>query len=120
MASRTMENFTASEARVARALADGIASVFRRIAPVEGKAWLFGSRARGDARRGSDWDVLILLGKDKITAEDVDRVSYPIHEIGWDVDEMVNPVMYTMQEWESKKGTPFYENVKREGITLWA
>ena len=111
-------NFKANEAKAADALASGIAAVFRKIAPVDGKAILFGSRARGDAKQDSDWDVLVLLGKDRITASDQDTVAYPIHEIGWDIDEMVNPVMYTMREWESKRGTPFYENVMREGIAL--
>ena len=112
--------FTAMEAKAADALASGIAAVFRRIAPVDGKAILFGSRARGDARHDSDWDVLVLLGKDRITASDQDAVAYPIHEIGWEIDEMINPVMYTMRDWESKRGTPFYENVTREGVALWA
>ena len=110
--------FTANEAKAVDALASGIAAVFRRIVPVDGKAILFGSRARGDARHDSDWDVLVLLGKDQITASDQDIVAYPIHEIGWEIDEMVNPVMYTMRDWESKRGTPFYENVMREGIAL--
>ena len=110
--------FGANEAKAMDALASGIAAVFRRIAPVDGKAILFGSRARGNARHDSDWDVLVLLGKDRITASDQDAVAYPIHEIGLEIDEMVNPVMYTMRDWESKRGTPFYENVMRDGIAL--
>ena len=111
-------NVKANETETTKALASGIAAVFRKIAPIDAKAVLFGSRARGDARQDSDWDVLVLLGKDRITASDQDTVAYPIHEIGWEIDEMVNPVMYTMREWESKRGTPFYENVMREGIAL--
>ena len=110
--------FKEGKAGAAKALASGIAAVFRKIAPVDAKAVLFGSRARGDARQGSDWDVLVLLSKDRITASDQDNVAYPIHEIGWEIDEMVNPVMYTMREWEAKRGTPFYENVMREGVAL--
>ena len=59
-----------------------------------------------------------LLDKERITSDDMDEISYPILEIGWEIDEMVNPVMYTMRDWESKRGTPFYENVMREGIAL--
>lgn len=116
--SSIMVDTKANEVRAVDALASGIAAVFRKIAPVDAKAVLFGSRARGDASKDSDWDVLVLLGKDRITASDQDNVAYPIHEIGWEIDEMVNPVMYTMREWESKRGTPFYENVMREGIEL--
>ena len=116
--SSIMVDTKANEVRAVDALASGIAAVFRKIAPVDAKAVLFGSRARGDASKDSDWDVLVLLGKDRITASDQDNVAYPIHEIGWEIDEMVNPVMYTMREWESKRGTPFYEHVMREGIEL--
>ena len=44
-----------------------IKSTAKRIIPKNGKAILFGSQARGTAHEGSDWDVLILLDKDKIT-----------------------------------------------------
>ena len=33
---------------------------------------LFGSRARGDAREDSDWDVLILVDKERGTSQDID------------------------------------------------
>ena len=82
------------------------------------RAILFGSRARGDARYDSDWDVLILLDKDHITSEDMDSISYPIRELGWELDEMVNPIMYTSKEWERKSFTPFYKNVMKEGVSL--
>jgi predicted nucleotidyltransferase len=106
--------------KVREKLVCGIQAIMGRIAPITGKAILFGSRARGDARETSDWDILVLLDKDRITVRDMDEISYPIHEISWEIDEMVNPVMYTTRDWESKKGTPFYENVMKEGVALWA
>ena len=80
---------------------------------------MFGSRARGDARPDSDWDVLILLDKDRITRSDMDEVSYPVCEFGWGADMMVNPIMYTIRDWDARRGTPFYKNVMRDGIPLW-
>lgn len=47
------------------------------------KAILFGSRARGTEHEGSDWDVLILLDKPKVTLQDYDKYSYPLRELGW-------------------------------------
>ncbi len=117
--SSTTANFYCDDAKAATVLANGVSAIMKRAAPFRGKAILFGSRARGDAGPDSDWDVLILLDKEMITATDQDTIAYPIHEIGWKMDEMVNPVMYTVREWESKKGTPFYENVKRDGVSLW-
>lgn len=99
-------------------VAKGIASILRRKPDTTAQAFLFGSRARGDARSNSDWDILILLDKDRITSEDMDTISYPIRELGWELDEMLNPIMYTKKEWETKNFTPFYKNVMKEGIPL--
>lgn len=46
------------------------------------KILLYGSRARGTEHNESDWDLLILLDKDKIEDSDYDQISYPIVELG--------------------------------------
>ena len=99
-------------------LVTGIQAIMGRIAPISGKAILFGSRARGDATATSDWDILVLLDKERITSDDMDEITYPIRELGWELDEMVNPIMYTTKEWEKKRATPFYKNVMSEGVAL--
>ena len=38
--------------------------VAKEVMPVGSQVWLYGSRARGEAHKDSDWDVLILLDKD--------------------------------------------------------
>ena len=101
------------------ALANFIGETLSKAAPGKSRAILFGSRARGDARPDSDWDGLILLDKDRITRSDMDEVSYPVCEFGWDADMMVNPIMYTIRDWDARRGTPFYKNVMRDGIPLW-
>ena len=42
---------------------NAIRSTLSQIAPAGTKVVLFGSRARGDARDDSDWDILIILDK---------------------------------------------------------
>ena len=86
--------------------------------PAGGYALLYGSRARGDAHSGSDWDILIVLDKDKLLPEDYDTISYPLRELGWEIGEYINPVMYTVKEWEESKFTPFYHIVIDEAIRL--
>lgn len=46
--------------------------------PAGGKAILFGSQARGTARDDSDWDILIILDKEKLMAADYDNITYPL------------------------------------------
>ena len=79
---------------------------------------LFGSRARGDAREESDWDVLILLDKERITSQDIDDYSYPLRELGWDYNQCINTILYTKRDWESSIISPFRENVTEDGIRL--
>ena len=86
--------------------------------PKGGRAILYGSRARGDARKDSDWDILIILDKDTLDQSDYDNVSYPFVLLGCDLGQDINPIMYTTKEWESSRITPFYENVTRDGIVL--
>ena len=83
-----------------------------------GRAILSGSRARGDDRPGSDWDSFVLLDKERLALEDMDNITYPIRELGWNLNEMINPIMFTEKEWKAKSFTPFYKNVTKEGITL--
>lgn len=82
------------------------------------KAYLFGSRARGDARKDSDWDVLILLNKPHVTLEDYNKYSYPLWELGWNYDELINAVLFTEKEWKENNFTLFNHNVKADAIAI--
>jgi len=48
-----------------------LSRILERMRPLE--VWLFGSRATGLARLGSDWDLLVVL-PDEATEEDLDPV----------------------------------------------
>ena len=91
----------------------------KSIIPPGSEVILFGSRARGDARRDSDWDVLILLDKERITPQDIDDYGYPLWELGLDYNESVNTILYTKKEWRHDAANPFVENVTADGIRLW-
>lgn len=86
--------------------------------PSGSHALLYGSRARGDARPDSDWDILIILDKEKLTPEDYDRISYPLTVLGWEMGEYINPIIYTSEEWKQYRITPFYHNVMNDAIPL--
>lgn len=95
-----------------------IGKTARSVAPMAKRILLFGSRARGDAREDSDWDVLVLLDKDRIKLEDIDDVSYPLRELGWELGEDINTILYTVDDWNKNSFTPFYKNVEAEAIAL--
>ena len=83
------------------------------------KVYLYGSRARGTMQPDSDWDLLILLNKDKITAEIEKNVTYPLYDLEFEIGEVISPMVYSEKEWNSKRRiTPFYSNVMREGKLL--
>lgn len=86
--------------------------------PARTKVVLFGSQARGDARDDSDWDILILIDKDRINNTDFDNIAYPLIELGWKMGVMINPILYTYKDWKKRDFTPFYKNVEQEGIVL--
>lgn len=91
--------------------------ILHSVAP-DGKVILFGSRARGDAREDSDWDLLILLDKPQIEPSDFDKISYPLYELGWQEGEQFSPKLYTVKDWLKRSFTPFYKNIEKEGIVL--
>jgi len=77
---------------------------------------LFGSRARGDAEEGSDFDVLII----------VDRRTDDVRETVLDADvEMMNryeklfaALIYDESEWQKARSFPHAWNIEREGVVL--
>lgn len=86
--------------------------------PKDAKLLLYGSRARGDAKENSDWDLLILLNKDDLENTDYDKFVFPFTYLGWTIGEMIIPVVYSMKDWTENYYFPFCQNVERDKIVL--
>ncbi|MBQ2585308.1 MAG: nucleotidyltransferase domain-containing protein [Bacteroidaceae bacterium] len=97
---------------------DNIREVAKTTLPKGSSLLLYGSRARGDASKDSDWDLLILLDKPELSESDYDNISFPFTMLGWNIGELISPQMYTKKDWESISFLPFYKNVEHDKIVL--
>jgi predicted nucleotidyltransferase len=80
---------------------------------------LYGSFALGDNKEFSDIDILILLDQEKITYSDETRIKYPLYDLEYDTGNVISQLIFTKNDWETRHSvTPFYKNVKREGVLL--
>ena len=75
---------------------------------------LFGSKARGDHQKDSDWDLLVLTDKQR-TVELERKLRYSIYEIELEYLQPVSAIILNKLEWGDMKITPFYHNVTVEG-----
>jgi predicted nucleotidyltransferase len=83
------------------------------------KLILFGSRARGDAGRYSDIDVVVVL-KDDADEQDFDYVSDCAWEAGFEYGIVIVPVVFTKNEWENgpERYSLLAQAVEKEGVPI--
>jgi len=82
-------------------------------------AYLFGSRARGDFRSDSDWDILILVDSIQVTNEIEDKFRDGLFDIEIDSGQIISMFIYPKEYWKSTLVySPLYKKVNKEGIQL--
>ena len=80
---------------------------------------LYGSRARGDAKPDSDWDLLLLTEKNKFSFQEEMEIRTPITLVELEIGEMISLQIYNKMEWNSKYYfTPYFENIQQDGIRI--
>ena len=79
---------------------------------------LYGSRARDDAREDSDWDVLTIVDKPRLSLKDRGNIQFPVWQKGLELGQEINVFSYTRRQWEQAPPSLFKYNVITEGITL--
>jgi len=94
-----------------------IQTLKRQLLPNE-KVILFGSQARKDAHEDSDWDLLVLLNKEKRSfSEDYNEYGYPFSEIGDKYGTFVSVIIRNIKDWESRPSLLKY-NIEQEGVEI--
>ncbi len=98
-------------------IATRIRTEIKKIDP-KAKVVLFGSRARGDAKKESDWDLLILI--DSLNVRDTeDLFRDKIYDLELDTGEIISMFIYNKKDWNFRhKITPLYKSIKKEGVIL--
>jgi len=81
---------------------------------------LYGSHARGQNKEQSDIDILILVNSDKVSYSEEQKIKYPLYDLEFETGKIISPIIFSRNDWETRHTiTPFYKNVKKDGIQLW-
>jgi predicted nucleotidyltransferase len=83
------------------------------------EVFLYGSRARGDFKVDSDWDILILIQSDKVTNDIEDKFRDDLYDIELESGQAISTIIYPKDYWERVLiYSPLYKNIGKEGIRL--
>ncbi len=98
-------------------LATRIRTEIKSVDP-KAKVILFGSRARGDARKDSDWDLLILVNSQNPNRKE-ELFRDKLFDLELETGEIISMFVYNNKVWTSRhKITPLYQSIEKEGVVL--
>lgn len=79
---------------------------------------LYGSRACGEERKESDWDILVLTDY-PITVKKERNFRDHLYDLELEVEEPFSMFIFSKFDWENKqKITPYYYSINKTGIKL--
>ena len=92
------------------------AALRQRLGPRLCQMTLFGSRARGEARDDSDYDMLVIVDHrtPELRAIILEVESQLLDRYG----ALVATVLRSEDEWQCSQGFPLARNIAREGVPL--
>ncbi len=79
---------------------------------------LFGSRARGDYRKDSDWDFMILTEK-QFDWKWSDSIINKLYDVELETNQAIFATIENVEKWDKNKVTePLFRNIVKEGVEV--
>ena len=95
-----------------------IVGAINKTAP-DSEVYLYGSRARGNAKKISDWDLLVLLNSPYLSFDFETKIMDSFYDLELETGEIISPLIYEKKDWFEKHSiTPLFENIENEGIRI--
>ncbi len=78
------------------------------------EVFLFGSRARHEEHKESDWDLLV-LSNNPVTIKEEQSIRHKLVDIELEVEESFSVFVYNKNDWNTKHSvTPFFKNISKD------
>ncbi len=83
------------------------------------KVILFGSKARGDADKESDIDLLILTSR-QMNRHESDKITDELFEVNLKYDVCISAIILSKDEWENGLYTvlPIHQEIAEDGVLV--
>lgn len=83
----------------------------------EAKVFLYGSRARGDHKKLSDWDFFVLTSRE-FDYKQKDLLRDKLYETELEANTLIGSIIESQEKFEQLKFMPLYQNILAEGVEI--